>query len=161
MTVVVRVQVEDFDPGAELAALRIGKPAVGAIASFTGIVRDSNVVGSEAAGVGALTLEHYPGMTERSLEAICDEACRHWSLIDVTVVHRHGRLLPTDQIVFVAASAAHRGAAFEACAFIMDHLKTRAPFWKKETTAAGERWVDARISDEAAVDRWSDAGIER
>lgn len=160
MAVVVKVQVEDFDPGAELAALRLGKPAVGGITSFIGIVRDSNLVGDDAARVGALTLEHYPGMTERSLEAICDDACDRWSLIDVTVVHRHGRLLPTDQIVFVAASAAHRGDAFEACAFIMDYLKTQAPFWKKETTDAGEHWVEARSSDDAAAGRWV-AGIER
>lgn len=159
MAVVVRVQQEDFDAGAELAALRLGKPAVGAIASFIGIVRDSNVVGDDAARVGALTLEHYPGMTERSLEAICARAFARWSLIDVTVVHRHGRLLPTDQIVFVAASAAHRGDAFDACAFLMDYLKTEAPFWKKEATDAGERWVEARASDESAADRWAASDI--
>jgi len=160
MAVVVRVQVEDFDAGVELAAMRAGKPAVGAITSFIGLVRDRNVVGDDAAHVGALTLEHYPGMTERSLEAICDRACGRWSLIDVTVVHRYGRLLPTDQIVFVAASAAHRGEAFDACAFIMDYLKTEAPFWKKETTDAGERWVEARTSDEVAADRWAESGRE-
>ena len=160
MAIVVKVQAADFDAGAELAALRVGKPAVGAITSFIGLVRDSNVVGHEAAHVGALTLEHYPGMTERSLEAICERACGRWSLIDVTVVHRYGRLLPTDQIVFVAASAAHRGEAFEACAFIMDYLKTEAPFWKKETTGAGERWFNTRASDELAADRWVESGIE-
>ncbi len=161
MAVVVKVQVEDFDPGVELAALRLDKPAVGGITSFIGIVRDCNVVGADAARVGALTLEHYPGMTERSLEAICDQACDRWPLIDVTVVHRYGRLSPTDQIVFVAASAAHRGDAFEACAFIMDYLKTQAPFWKKETTDAGERWVEARTSDDAAADRWAAGAGDR
>ena len=161
MTIVVKVQTDDFDAGAELAALRLGKPEVGAITSFIGIVRDSNVVGDQAARVGALTLEHYPGMTERSLEAICDEACSRWSLIDVTVVHRYGRLMPTDQIVLVAASAAHRGEAFEACAYVMDYLKTQAPFWKRETTDAGERWVAARETDATAADRWTTQVADR
>ena len=151
MAVTVRVQRDDFDAGAELAALRVGRPEVGAIASFIGVVRDRN----DGATVGTLTLEHYPGMTERSLEAICAEARTRWSLFDVVVVHRHGTLQPTDQIVFVATSAAHRGEAFEACAFVMDYLKTEAPFWKKEATDRGERWVEARASDAAAAGRWT------
>ena len=151
MAVTVRVQHDDFDVGAELTALRTGRPEVGAIASFIGVVRDLN----DRAAVGTLTLEHYPGMTERSLEAICVEATRRWSLFDVVVVHRIGTLQPTDPIVLVATSAAHRGEAFEACAFVMDYLKTQAPFWKKEATDRGERWVDARASDAAAAGRWT------
>ena len=166
MAVVVRVQVEDFDAGVELAALRIGKPSVGAIASFVGVVRDRNEVagvhgggdGGGNAQVATLTLEHYPGMTERELARIGDEAVRRWSLIDALVIHRVGTLAPTDQIVFVATSAPHRGDAFDACAFLMDYLKTQAPFWKKEATDAGERWVEARASDAAAADRWSPIG---
>ena len=154
MTIVVRVQTEDFDVGDELAALRIGKPAVGAIANFIGIVRDVNAEMNDAARVGTLTLEHYPGMTEQSIAAICEEACSRWSLFDVTVIHRHGTLAPTDQIVLVATSSEHRGDALEACGFIMDFLKTQAPFWKKETTSEGERWVDARASDDEALSRW-------
>ncbi len=150
MAIVVRVQAEDFDVGAELAALRIGKPAVGAIANFIGIVRDVN----DDARVGTLTLEHYPGMTERAIEAICEQAMSRWSLFDVTVIHRCGTLAPTDQIVLVATSSAHRGDALEACGFIMDFLKTQAPFWKKESTSSGERWVDARASDDDALARW-------
>jgi molybdopterin synthase catalytic subunit len=152
MAIVVRVQAEDFDVGAEVARLRTGHPEVGAIATFVGLVRDRN---GGTDGVATLTLEHYPGMTERSLEAICADACARWPLVDVTVVHRTGTLHPTDQIVFVAASSAHRGAAFDACEFLMDYLKTEAPFWKKEATAAGERWVEARESDEVARDRWA------
>jgi len=155
MASVVRVQIEDFDVGAELAALRLGKPEVGAIASFIGIVRDLNVVAGDAGSqVGSLTLEHYPGMTERSLEAICADASSRWSLIDLLLIHRHGTLRPTDQIVLVAASSAHRGNAFDACSFVMDYLKTQAPFWKKETTDRGERWVEARDSDDVAAARW-------
>jgi molybdopterin synthase catalytic subunit len=159
MAIVVKVQAGDFDVGAELAAMRIGRPEVGAIASFIGIVRDVNAVAGERSTVGALTLEHYPGMTERALEAICAEASGRWSLVDLLVIHRHGRLLPTDQIVFVAASAAHRGEAFDACNFVMDYLKTQAPFWKKETTDRGERWVEARDSDVAAAARWRVATV--
>lgn len=153
----VRVQGDDFDAGVELARLRIGKPEVGAIVSFVGTVRDANVVAGDAASVAAvtsLTLEHYPGMTERSLESICRDATARWSLTDVVVIHRHGTLLPTEQIVFVAASSAHRGDAFAACDFVMDYLKSEAPFWKKEATADGERWVDARDTDAAALRRW-------
>ncbi len=156
MAIVVKVQAEDFDAGAELAALRAGKPTVGAVASFIGLVRDQNVVADEQATIGALTLEHYPGMTERSLEDICVEACARWALIDALVVHRYGKLLPTDQIVMVATSSSHRGAAFDACRFIMDWLKTDAPFWKKETTLTGDRWVEARVSDHEAAGRWRD-----
>ncbi|MGI9025686.1 MAG: molybdenum cofactor biosynthesis protein MoaE [Burkholderiaceae bacterium] len=151
MAIVVRVQAGDFDVGAELAALRIGKPAVGAIANFIGIVRDVN----DDAHVGTLALEHYPGMTERAIEAICEQAAARWSLFDVTVIHRYGTLAPTDQIVLVATSSAHRGDALEACGFIMDFLKTQAPFWKKESTSDGERWVDARAGDDEALARWT------
>ncbi len=157
MAVTVRVQIDDFEPGAELARLRVGKPEVGAIASFIGTVRDVNAT-DDRVRVASLTLEYYPGMTERALESICVEAAERWSLIDVVVVHRHGTLRPTDQIVFVAASAAHRGEAFEACNFVMDYLKTRAPFWKKEATDAGVRWVESRASDDAAAERWDAAG---
>lgn len=164
MAIVVRVQADDFDVGTEIARLRIGKPAVGAIASFIGLVRDVNAVDGHADGerasVRSLTLEHYPGMTERSLEAIAAEAAARWSLIDIVVVHRYGTLLPTDQIVLVAVSSPHRGDAFDACRFVMDYLKTRAPFWKKETTARGDRWVEARDSDEAAAGRWHGVGVD-
>ncbi|MCB1931597.1 molybdopterin synthase catalytic subunit MoaE [Accumulibacter sp.] len=146
----VRVQEADFDVGAELAALRQGDPRIGALASFVGLVRDV----SDGAGVSEMTLEHYPGMTEKALAEIVDEASRRWMLIDVLVIHRVGRLLPTDQIVLVAVAGAHRGDVFAACEFIMDYLKTRAPFWKREVTAAGARWVDARESDEVARERW-------
>ncbi len=148
----VRVQAADFDPGAELAALRLGKSQIGALASFVGLVRELN----DGAGVSELTLEHYPGMTEKALEEIIAEARRRWTLIDVLLIHRVGRLLPTDQIVLVAVASAHRGEAFAACEFIMDYLKTRAPFWKREVTAAGARWVEPRLADEQAAERWRD-----
>ena len=146
----VRVQAEDFDVSAELARLRAGDARVGAVAAFIGTVRDVN----EAASVATMTLEHYPGMTEKALASIVDEAKSRWDIFDALVVHRVGALAPTDQIVLVAVTGAHRGEAFAACEFIMDYLKTRAPFWKKEATAAGERWVDARSSDDAAAARW-------
>ncbi len=146
----VRVQEADFDVGVELAALRREHPQVGALVSFVGVVREVN----DAAGVSEMLLEHYPGMTEKALAAIVDEARRRWSIIDATVIHRVGRLLPTDQIVLVAVSGSHRGEAFAACEFIMDYLKTRAPFWKRELTANGARWVAARAGDEQAADRW-------
>ncbi len=146
----VRVQSEDFDVSAELARLRAGDARVGAVAAFIGTVRDVN----EAASVATMTLEHYPGMTEKALASIVDEAKSRWDIFDALVVHRVGALAPTDQIVLVAVTGAHRGEAFAACEFIMDYLKTRAPFWKKEATAAGERWVDARSSDDAAAARW-------
>ncbi len=147
----VRIQTEDFDVGAEVAALRRDNAGIGAVATFTGLVRDVN----EGDAVSEMTLEHYPGMTEKSIEDIITEARARWRVIDALVVHRIGLLRPTDQIVLVAVASAHRGDAFAACEFIMDFLKTRAPFWKKETTAEGSRWVDARVSDDAAAKRWS------
>lgn len=150
----VRVQREDFDLGAEVDALRAGNAKVGAVAAFVGLVRDLN----DGSGVSTLTLEHYPGMTEAALEEICAQARARWDLIDLLVIHRVGELAPLDQIVLVAVSSAHRGEAFAACEFVMDYLKTRAPFWKKERTPEGERWVEARSSDEEAAARWdSDA----
>ena len=146
----VRVQTEDFDVAKELAQLRGANPAVGAVAVFIGVVRDLN----DSTEVRTLTLEHYPGMTEKALADIVAEATRRWDIFDALVVHRVGRLEPTDQIVLVAVASAHRGEAFAACEFIMDYLKTRAPFWKKEDTAAGERWVEARASDDDAAARW-------
>ena len=146
----VRVQTEDFDVAQELRRLREGNPAVGAVAAFIGIVRDLN----DSTEVRTLTLEHYPGMTEKALAEIVAEATRRWQVCDALVVHRVGRLEPTDQIVLVAVASAHRGEAFAACEFIMDYLKTQAPFWKKEDTAAGERWVEARASDDDAAARW-------
>ena len=150
----VRVQAADFDISAEIARLRAGNPKIGAVASFVGIVRDLN----DGDAVAAMTLEHYPGMTERSIEAIVAEAKQRWSLYDVLVVHRIGKLLPGDQIVLVVVTGAHRGDAFAACEFLMDYLKTRAPFWKKETGPSGSAWVDARETDEAALERWRDSG---
>jgi molybdopterin synthase catalytic subunit len=146
----IRVQTEDFDAGAEIAALRAGNPKVGAVASFVGVCRDLN----DGAPVAAMTLEHYPGMTEKALAAVVDEALARWRIIDVTVVHRVGELKPTDQIVLVVVAGGHRGDAFAACEFIMDYLKTRAPFWKKEQTPEGGRWVEARGADDDAAARW-------
>ncbi|MFT4172589.1 MAG: molybdopterin synthase catalytic subunit MoaE [Rhodocyclaceae bacterium] len=145
----ISVQTADFDVGVELAAL--GEVAgAGAVASFVGVVRGGD--GPDA--IDAMTLEHYPGMTEKSLAAIVEEAQSRWSLLGVRVIHRVGRLLPGERIVLVAVATRHRQAAFDACAFIMDYLKTRAPFWKKEETARGAHWVDARESDDAAALRW-------
>lgn len=146
----VRVQTGDFDVGVELARLRAGDAGVGALAAFVGVARDVN----DGDAVSTLALEHYPGMTEKALEAICARARERWDLIDVLVVHRVGELRPTDQIVLVAVTSAHRGEAFAACEFVMDYLKTEAPFWKRERTPGGERWVDARAGDDAARDRW-------
>jgi len=146
----ILVQTEAFDLGAEIDAIRAGRTDIGAIASFVGLARDLN----EGNGVAAMTLEHYPGMTEKALAALVDEACARWALLDVTVIHRVGRLLPGDSIVLVAVAGQHRGEAFAACEFIMDYLKTQAPFWKKEETPGGERWVEARASDDAAAARW-------
>ena len=146
----VRVQTGDFDAGAEIAGLRGGDPKVGAVAAFIGVARDVN----DGARVATLSLEHYPGMTEHALEGIVSEARARWRLIDVLVVHRVGELKPTDQIVLVAVTSEHRGDAFAACEFIMDYLKTRAPFWKKEVTTEGERWVEARTDDDDAAARW-------
>ncbi len=146
----VRVQTEDFDVAREIALLRGSDARVGAVASFVGLVRDEN----DAATVRTLTLEHYPGMTEKALDGIVDEARRRWPIYDAVVIHRVGELAPTDQIVLVAVSSAHRGDAFAACEFIIDYLKTQAPFWKKELTPEGERWVEARASDDEAAARW-------
>jgi molybdopterin synthase catalytic subunit len=147
----IRIQTEDFDAGAEIAKLRAGNPAVGAVASFVGVCRDRN----DGEAVATMTLEHYPGMTEKALAKIVDEALTRWKILDVTVVHRVGELKPTDQIVLVVVSGAHRGDAFAACEFLMDYLKTRAPFWKKERTPAGARWVEPRASDDDAAARWA------
>jgi molybdopterin synthase catalytic subunit len=147
----ILVQSEAFDLGAEVDAVRKGRTDIGAIASFVGLARDMN----DGSGVAAMTLEHYPGMTEKALASLVDEANARWTLLDVTVIHRVGRLLPGDPIVLVAVASQHRGEAFAACEFIMDYLKTRAPFWKKEETPAGERWVEARASDDAAAARWT------
>ena len=146
----VRVQTEDFDAGREIATLREGNPAVGAIASFIGVVRDVN----EGGRVAEMTLEHYPGMTEKSIVEIIDQAKSRWNIIDALVIHRIGLLRPTDQIVLVVVAGAHRGEAFAACEFIMDYLKTQAPFWKKERTPDGAHWVEARDSDDIAAGRW-------
>jgi molybdopterin synthase catalytic subunit len=148
------VQSEDFDAGAEIARMRRGNPKIGGIAAFIGVVRDMN----EGDPVAAMTLEHYPGMTERSIEAIVAEARARWEILDALVIHRIGALAPTDQIVLVVVAAAHRGDAFAACEFLMDYLKTRAPFWKQERTPAGNRWVEARTSDDDAAARWEQAG---
>ena len=148
----VRVQREDFDIGAEIAAFRRADPAIGAIASFIGLVRDVN----EGDVVAGMTLEHYPGMTEKALAGIVAEAKGRWDIIDALVIHRVGELKPLDQIVLVVVTGAHRGDAFAACEFIMDYLKTQAPFWKKEQTAQGARWVEARASDDQAAERWSE-----
>jgi len=150
----VSVQEADFDAGAEIAALTAGREDVGAVASFVGLVRADK--SSDAAAVQAMTLEHYPGMTEKALEAIVTEARGRWDIFGARVIHRVGRLLPGDRIVLVAVASAHRGEAFAACEFIMDYLKTRAPFWKKEETAGGGRWVDARESDDRAAERWEE-----
>ncbi|MFD1624456.1 molybdopterin synthase catalytic subunit MoaE [Azospirillum griseum] len=147
----VRVQAEDFDVGTEHAALTRGKTAIGGVALFVGLVRD--MAGGQP--VSAMTLEHYPGMTEKQLEAIEAEARRRWPLDDVLIIHRHGRLEPGDRIVLVATASAHRDAAFESCRFLMDWLKTKAPFWKLEATPEGERWVAAKESDDAAAARWA------
>ena len=149
----VRVQREDFEVGAEIAALRQGDGAVGAVASFIGTVRDVN----EGSGVASMTLEHYPGMTEKALESICAQAKTRFDVRETLVIHRVGELQPTDQIVLVAVTSAHRGEAFAACEFIMDYLKTEAPFWKKEATPQGQRWVEARQTDDDAAARWHDS----
>lgn len=146
----VSVQTADFDLGAEIAALRADDPGVGAVASFIGTVRDRN----DGLGVAVMELEHYPGMTEKSIEAMIDQAFKRFDIRAARVIHRVGPLQPCDQIVLVAVTSAHRGSAFQACEFLMDYLKTQAPFWKKEHTPQGARWVDARVSDDAALERW-------
>ena len=146
----VRIQTADFDVSAEITALRQGNPKVGAVASFVGVVRDVN----EGDAVGEMTLEHYPGMTERAIEEIITQAKGRWDFFDALVVHRVGTLKPAEQIVLVVVTGAHRGESFAACEFIMDYLKTRAPFWKKESTPSGTRWVEARATDDIAAERW-------
>lgn len=147
----IRVQEQPFDAGQELMAFKAGKTRVGGTALFVGSVREMN----EGAAVSAMTLEHYPGMTEKALAAIEAEARARWPVDDVLIIHRHGRMLPGDDIVLVLASSAHREAAFAACQFLMDWLKTKAPFWKLEEGAGDPRWVDARESDDAAAVRWT------
>ena len=149
----IKIQESDFDVSAEITALRKGDPRVGAVVSFLGTVRDMN----DGSQVKGMTLEHYPGMTEKALQEILDQAKARWDIYQTLVIHRVGPLLPEDQIVLVAVTSAHRGEAFAACEFIMDYLKTAAPFWKKEDTPEGARWVDARVTDEAAMARWNKA----
>ena len=146
----VAIQTADFNLAEEIAALRAGDRRVGAVCSFIGTVRDRN----DGSPVDTMELEHYPGMTEKAIEAIIDAALRRFDIFGVRVVHRIGLLLPQDQIVLVAVTSAHRGESFQACEFLMDYLKTQAPFWKKEQTPGGARWVDARVSDDEALARW-------
>lgn len=152
----VSVQRENFDVTAEIAKLTTLCHDVGAVASFIGLVRDKHAGADGNASITAMTLEHYPGMTERALEEIVVAAEKRWNLLAVRVIHRYGRLAPGDAIVLVIVASAHRGEAFAACEFIMDFLKTRAPFWKKEDTAEGGRWVDARDEDDTAAARWTE-----
>jgi molybdopterin synthase catalytic subunit len=146
----IRIQEQDFDISAELAALRKGDARVGAVVTFLGTVRDMN----DGSVVKGMTLEHYPGMTEKALQEIIDQAKGRWDIYQTLVIHRVGLMQPEEQIVLVAVTSAHRGEAFAACEFIMDYLKTAAPFWKKEDTPQGSRWVDARVTDETAMSRW-------
>lgn len=150
----IRVQTADFDLAAEIAQLRRNDPGIGAVVSFVGTVRDIN----DGASVATMELEHYPGMTEKALQQIVADAKARWEICDALVIHRIGALMPLDQIVLVAVTSRHRGAAFAACEFIIDYLKTEAPFWKKEQTPEGARWVDARDSDAQALDKWKPAG---
>jgi molybdopterin synthase catalytic subunit len=154
MSARVLIQTGDFDISAEIARLRLDDARVGAVCSFLGTVRDRNA----GDAVSTMELEHYPGMTERSIEGMIDEAMSRFDLFAARVIHRVGVLQPLDQIVFVAVTSAHRGESFQACEFLMDYLKTQAPFWKKEQTPEGARWVDARVSDDTALARW---GITR
>ncbi len=159
----VAIQTQDFDLSAEVAALRGGQPGVGAVCAFVGTVRDRNAVGGHEAAPDAslngdtvlsMELEHYPGMTERAIETMVDEAFRRFNILGARVIHRVGLLQPMDQIVLVAVTSAHRGQSYQACEFLMDYLKSHAPFWKKEQTLDGARWVDARVSDDTAAARW-------
>ena len=154
MTARVSIQTADFDLSAESAALRQGDAGIGALVSFVGTVRDR----SDGLGVSTMELEHYPGMTERAIEAMIDAAQARFDIRGARVIHRVGLLAPAEQIVLVLVASAHRGQAFQACEFLMDYLKTQAPFWKKETTPEGARWVDARVADDAAAARWGLAG---
>ena len=153
----VSIQVADFDVAREIAALRSSDARVGAVCSFIGTVRDR----SDGVSVSTMDLEHYPGMTEKAIEAMIDEAHQRFDIHGARVVHRVGLLQPTDQIVLVAVTSAHRGQSFQACEFLMDYLKTQAPFWKKEQTPQGAQWVDARVSDDAALARWGIASANR
>ena len=163
----VSIQTHDFDVSAEIAALRAGHKGVGAVCCFVGTVRDRNGALAPSGGqavpaddtVASMELEHYPGMTEKSIDAMIDTAFARFDIFGARVIHRVGLLMPLDQIVLVAVTSAHRGASFEACEFLMDYLKTQAPFWKKEETAQGTRWVDARVSDDAALARWGIAAL--
>ena len=149
----IRIQEKDFDISAEIALLHKGDPRVGAVVTFLGTVRDMN----DGSQVKGMTLEHYPGMTEKALQEILDQAKTRWDIYQTLVIHRIGPLLPEDQIVLVVVTSAHRGEAFAACEFIMDYLKTAAPFWKKEDTPQGARWVDARVTDDTAMARWKES----
>jgi molybdopterin synthase catalytic subunit len=153
MTFTVSIQTEDFDVSNELATLRAGDRRVGAVCTFLGTVRERN----DGSAVASMELEHYPGMTEKSIAVMMDEAQKRFDIYAARVIHRVGLLHPEDQIVMVAVTSAHRGMSFQACEFLMDYLKTQAPFWKKEVTPEGARWVDARVSDDQALARW---GIE-
>jgi molybdopterin synthase catalytic subunit len=146
----VSIQTADFDLSTEVALLRLQDKGIGAVCSFIGTVRDRN----DGQPVSAMELEHYPGMTEKAIEAMIDEAFKRFDILGARVIHRVGPLKPLDQIVLVIVSSAHRGQSFQACEFLMDYLKTQAPFWKKEQTPEGARWVDARVSDDAALARW-------
>jgi molybdopterin synthase catalytic subunit len=146
----VSIQTEDFDLSAEVARLRSGEKGVGAVCTFVGTVRDRN----DGQSVSTMELEHYPGMTEKAIEQMIDEAHQRFDFFGARVIHRVGLLQPLDQIVLVAVTSAHRGESFQACEFLMDYLKTQAPFWKKEETPEGARWVDARVSDDAALAKW-------
>jgi molybdopterin synthase catalytic subunit len=150
MAFTVQIQTEDFDLSREVAQLRAAQPAVGAVCSFIGTVRDRN----EGDHVSSLELEHYPGMTEQSIQGMMAEAAERFDILGARVIHRVGLMQPLDQIVLVAVTSAHRGEGFQACEFLMDYLKTQAPFWKKEATPGGHRWVDARVSDDKALARW-------
>ena len=150
MTVRVSIQAANFNLAEEIEVLRLNDKRVGAVCSFIGTVRDRN----DGSHVTSMELEHYPGMTEKAIEAMIDEACTRFDILGARVVHRVGMLQPLDQVVMVAVTSAHRGESFKACEFLMDYLKTQAPFWKKEETPDGARWVDARVSDDAALARW-------
>ena len=150
MTARVSIQTADFDLSTEVALLRLQDKGIGAVCSFIGTVRDRN----DGQSVSAMELEHYPGMTEKAIEGMIDEAFKRFDILGARVIHRVGPLKPLDQIVLVIVSSAHRGQSFQACEFLMDYLKTQAPFWKKEQTPEGARWVDARVSDDAALARW-------
>jgi molybdopterin synthase catalytic subunit len=152
----VSIQTQDFDLSTELAALRAQDTRVGAVCSFVGTVREHNQ--GTPGTISSLELEHYPGMTEKAIEAMIDEAQQRFAILGARVIHRIGLLKPLDQIVLVAVTSSHRGESFQACEFLMDYLKTQAPFWKKEHTPEGARWVDARVADDAALARWGIAG---